>query len=119
MRNLKEGSCGWDDISASIIKKTYTSFIQPLTHILNLSIIKGVFPNELKIARVIPLFKSGDTMLFSNYRPVSVLPVFSKILERLMYNRLLFFINEHDILYKYQFAHLGIKHINIDNSLAK
>ena len=43
-------------------------------------------------------------MLFSNYRPVSVLPVFSKILERLMYNRLLLFINEHDILYRYQFG---------------
>ena len=43
-------------------------------------------------------------MLFSNYRPVSVLPIFSKILERLMYNRLLAFINKHDILYSYQFG---------------
>ena len=99
IQNLKESSSGWDDISASIIKKTYSCFIQPLTHILNLSIIKGVFPNELKIARVVPLFKSGDAMLFSKYRPVSVLPAFSKILERLIYNRLLIFINEHDILY--------------------
>ena len=104
IKNLKEGSSGWDDISASIVKKTYNSFIAPITHILDISIKNGIFPNELKIARVIPLFKSGDNMLFSNYRPVSVLPVFSKILERLMYNRLLKFINEHDILYKYQFG---------------
>lgn len=104
IRNLKEDSSGWDDISASMIKKTFTSFIEPLTHILNISIINGVFPNELKIARVIPLFKSGDAMMFSNYRPVSVLPVFSKILERIMYNRLITFINAHDILYKYQFG---------------
>ena len=102
--NLKEGSSGWDDISASVIKKTYRSFIEPITHILNISITKGIFPNELKVAKVIPLFKSGDTMLFSNYRPVSVLPVFSKILERLMYNRLLDFINKNNILYLYQFG---------------
>ena len=104
IRNVKEGSSGWDDISASVVKKTYSSFIEPITHILNISITKGVFPNELKIAKVIPLFKSGDTMIFSNYRPVSVLPVFSKILERLMYNRLLGFINKHRILYMYQFG---------------
>ena len=87
-----------------MVKKTYSSFIEPITHILNISITEGVFPNELKIAKVIPLFKSGDTMIFSNYRPVSVLPVFSKILERLMYNRLLGFINKHKILYMYQFG---------------
>ena len=98
IKSLKEGSCGWDDISARIVKKTYTSFIGPITHIMNISITNGVFPNELKIARVIPLFKSGDSMQFSNYRPVSVLPVFSKILERLMYSRLLSFIKEHRIL---------------------
>ena len=71
---------------------------------MNLSITKGIFPSELKIARVIPLFKSGDPTSFSNYRPVSVLPIFSKILERLMYRRLLSFINEHKLLYHYQFG---------------
>ena len=66
--------------------------------------MNGVVPNELKIARVVPIFKSGDTMLFSNYRPVSVLPLFSKILERLMYTRLLSFVNKHNLLYKFQFG---------------
>ena len=93
VKNLKEGGCGWDSISASVVKATYIGFVEPLTHIFNLSLSQGVFPNELKIARVIPLFKSGNSMILSNYRPVSVLPVFSKILERLMYNRLLSFIN--------------------------
>ena len=51
-----------------------------------------------------PIFKSGDDMLFSNYRPVSVLSVFSKVIERLMYNRLIGFINDNDILYEYQFG---------------
>ena len=104
IKQLNTGSCGWDDISASVVKTTFQSFIEPLTHILNISITKGVFPNEMKIARVIPLFKSGDSMVFSNYRPVSVLPVFSKILERLMYNRFLSFIQKHHILYLYQFG---------------
>ena len=71
---------------------------------MNLSITKGVFPDELKVARVIPLFKSGDVTSFSNYRPVSVLPLFSKILERLMYSRLLSFINKYKLLYDYQFG---------------
>ena len=71
---------------------------------MNLSLRYGIFPAELKIARVIPLFKSEDPGCFSNYRPVSVLPLFSKILERLMYQRLLSFINKHNILYSFQFG---------------
>ena len=64
----------------------------------------GIFPSELKIANVIPMFKSGDDMVFSNYRPVSVLPVLSKILERLMYNRLILYINRYGSLHEYQFG---------------
>ena len=102
--NLKDGSSGWDDISSSIVKSTYENFISPLTHIMNISILQGVFPNEMKIAKVVPIFKAGDSMVMSNYRPVSVLPLFSKILERLMYTRLLSFINDNGLLYKYQFG---------------
>ena len=79
IKNLKVSSPGWDWISAVVVKATYACFIEPLTHILNLSIMHGVFPSELKLAKVIPLYKANDAMLFSNYRPVSVLPVFSKI----------------------------------------
>ena len=104
IRNLKLSSAGWDDVSASVVKSTYENFIVPLTYIMNLSIMKGIFPSELKIARVIPLFKSGDSTSFSNYRPVSVLPLISKILERLMYTRLLSFINKYNLLYKFQFG---------------
>ena len=60
------------------IKLIYT----PLTYIINLSLNSGAVPQEMKIARVIPLFKSGDKSLLTNYRPVSVLPVFSKFLEK-------------------------------------
>ena len=62
-----------------------------------------MFQKELKIANIVPIFK-GNEMVFTNYRPVSVLPVFSKLLERLMYNRPFDFTNENKILYKYQFG---------------
>ena len=64
----------------------------------------GIFPDELKIANVVIIFKSGDDMVFSNYRPVSVLPIFSKLLERLVCNRLIKFINYSKLLYDYQFG---------------
>ena len=53
---------------------------------------------------MVPIFKSSDEMLFSNYRPVSVLPVFSKVLERLMCNRLITYINQNHLLYNLQFG---------------
>ena len=59
-----------------------------------LSLSKGVFPDAMKIARVIPLFKSGDKHVFNNYTPVSLLPQFSKILEKLFNNRLDSFIDK-------------------------
>ena len=65
-----------------------------------MSIVSGIVPDELKIARVIPLLKSGDRSLFTNYRPVSVLPAFSKIFERAIYNRLLSYLDKHKVLSK-------------------
>ena len=104
VKSLKNTSAGWDGIHSKIIKKAFSVISKPLTHVLNLSFMQGFFPDSMKLARVIPLFKSGNSMLISNYRPVSILPVLSKLLEKLMYNRLIGFINEHDILYKYQFG---------------
>ena len=66
--------------------------------IIDLSLSSGVVPDQMKIARVIPLFKSGDLSLFTNYKPVSVLPAFSKILERIVYNRLIHLLNKYSIL---------------------
>ena len=78
IKNLKESSPGWDDISSSIVKHTCHYFIEPLLHVSNLIITQGVFPHELKVAKVIPLFKSNDPKVFSKYRPVSVLHLFPK-----------------------------------------
>ena len=94
LKDMINSSAGWDCISPSIIKKTYEYFVVPLVHICNVSFLYGVFPNELKIAKVIPLFKGGESKYLINYRPVSVLPVFSKVLERLMYDRIMEFVKE-------------------------
>ena len=69
------------------LKISSQSLLKPLTHICNFSISQGIFPEQLKIANVIPLYKSDDSMSFNNYRPVSVLCVLSKIFEKIMYKR--------------------------------
>ena len=102
--NFKDSAAGWDDLRPHIMKLIQNCIKSPLAHICNRSFMTGIFPSELKIANVVPIFKSGDDMVFSNYRPVSVLPVLSKILERLMYNRLILYINCHGLLYEYQFG---------------
>ena len=101
---MKDCSSGWDQILPRVVKSTYQNFIVPITHVMNLSIINGVVPNELKVAKVVPIYKSGDRRLINNYRPVSVPPCFSKILEKLMYNRISNFINKHSLLNEYQFG---------------
>ena len=95
---------GHDSISMNLIKDSIDKIIFPITGIINLSITSGIVPNQLKIARVIPLFKSGEQDIFTNYRPESVLPAFSKILERVMYNRLLRFLNAFKILSDNQYG---------------
>ena len=78
--------------------------VKPLAHICNTSVMNGIFPDRMKIARVIPLFKNGDVKEFSNYRSVSILPQFSKILEKVFHNRLMSFINDKQILNNSQFG---------------
>lgn len=65
---------------------------------------QGVFPDCLKIAKVIPVYKSGDASDPSNFRPISTLSTFSKIFEKLLVNRFISFINQNNILYKYQYG---------------
>ena len=77
--NLKNSVPGYDEVTAGILKLSLPVINDPLTHILNLSLLEGVFPSELKVANVLPLYKVDDDMLFNNYRPVSLLSVLSKI----------------------------------------
>ena len=85
-------SCDCNDLSMHIVKSTFNAIVQPFTYICNLSFQSGVFPNKIKIAKVIPLFKTGEKSNFTNYRPVSLLPQFSKMLEKLFDVILKFFL---------------------------
>ena len=82
-------SPGFDGISSMVLKNCFGALHKPLLHIFNLSQVKGNFPDDLKIVCVTPVFKGGDEKDLGNYRPISVLHCFSKILERIMYNRLI------------------------------
>lgn len=101
---IKNKSPGHDGITPRIIKETAIEISNPLLHIFNLSISLGRVPDQLKIAKVIPVFKKGDPQLPGNYRPISLLSVFDKILEKIMYNRLYSHLQNNNILYKYQFG---------------
>ena len=90
----------------STIKQSIHCIAAPLTHIINLSSNHGVVPKEMKIAHVVPIFKSGDQTLFTtcNYKPISVLPCFPKFLERIIYNQILLYLNNFYILHDNQYS---------------
>ncbi len=97
-------SPGIDAISPRIVKSTIDSFADVLTDIFNKSYQQGIVPNLLKIAMIIPLYKDGERKLFSNYRPISILPCISKILERLTYNRLVSYFISNNLFSNSQFG---------------
>ena len=97
-------SPGYDNISNKILKLTAKEISKPLTHIFNLTFQNGDIPEKLKLAIVTPIFKAGENNKYENYRPISVLSCFSKLLEKLMYKRLIDFIDKNQILSKHQYG---------------
>ena len=100
---------------------------EPLTYVYNLSPTQVVFPDELKLANVRPLYKNDDPYAFSNYRPVSLLNVLSKVFEKVIYNRLIEFLEIYKIIVNQQigfqitFLQYGFNDVDgqIDYSLGK
>ena len=95
---------GYDEVSFNAIKKWFGSLHKPLLHISNASLQNGTFPDELEIGRVTRLFKNGSDSDLGNYRPISVLPCFSKIYEKIMYKHLYKHLSDNNILYRKQFG---------------
>jgi hypothetical protein len=91
-------------ISMFFIKKFIYILAKPIYFILYKSFETGIVPDQLKIAKVIPIFKGGDSSLADNYRPISLLPNFSKIMEKVVSIRLSRFLNDHEILSPTQFG---------------
>lgn len=104
-KDLKSNkSQGHDRISTSLLKQIIHSIVSPLNHIFNLSITTGIVPKSLKMAKVNPIFKKGDPYKISNYRPISILPSISKILEKTIYKRLYTFLDIYALLNLNQFG---------------
>ncbi|XP_065684224.1 uncharacterized protein LOC136096636 [Hydra vulgaris] len=99
----KNKSAGLDEINTNVLKSVFDIIELPLFIIFKLSLKNGDFPDQLKLAKIIPNYKNGDDSLESNYRPISILSCFSKVLERIMYNRIYNFIDKNNILYPKQF----------------
>ena len=99
IKSLKlKNSSGYDEISTKLVKICSPFISSPLAHICNKSLSSGIFPDRLKYAIVIPLFKKCDKAKTSNYRPISTSSSFSKILEKVMYNQLQEHLNKYNNL---------------------
>lgn len=105
IKSLKvDCSTGLDMISAKILKSFILILATPIKHICSLAFDTGVFPDRFKTSRILPIYKAGDRDCVNNYRPISILPTLSKILERLLNNRLTSFLKKNEILAKNQFG---------------
>ncbi len=93
---------GCDNISARFLKDAASEIVCPLTHIMNLSLRMESVPSDFKQARVVPLFKKGNRNFEGNYRTVSIHPVISKILERIVHNQLSTYLQENKVIYQHQ-----------------
>ena len=114
IHKLKENKlCGHDEIPPKLVKNISKYIIKPLTNIYNQSFLTGSIPDNLKVALVTPVFKANDKEEFSNQRPISVLPCFSKILEKLMCNRLLKHLDQDNLFFPSQFGFRGKHSMNL------
>ena len=105
LANFKpKNSSGMDEIPITVLKTTPDNILYALTHVFNLSMLNGKFITCFKTAKVIPIFKKGNRTIVSNYRPISLLPTMSKVLEKIMYNRVISFLNKQDFFYKHQYG---------------
>ena len=103
--NLKaKNSCGVDHISNNFLKQIIHVIKLPLCQIFNMSLNAGMFPNLMKLAKVLPLFKSGDPTIADNYRPILLLPVISKVLEKVVYQCIVSHVEDKNIVYDRQFG---------------
>ena len=101
---LNKRSSGYDDISNYLLKQLKNYICIPLTLIFNLSIEHGVFPSKMKLADVVPLFKSKECYLTNNYHPISLLITSSKLLEKLIYKRKYAHLNNNGLIFENQYG---------------
>lgn len=104
IKSLKNKKCSTEDFAPFIIKENAYLLVQPIAYLFNQSISTGKFPNKLKSACIIPLHKKGPKTDLNNYRPISLLNIFSKIFEKIMKIHLVSFLDRNSILNENQFG---------------
>ena len=105
IQSLKpKSSSGHDEISTLLLKRISLLVSGPLTLMINQSLLTGIFPDKLKIAKVIPLFKKDNPYIFDNYRPISLLPSFSKVFEKVVFIQVYEYFHSNKLLYKSQYG---------------
>ena len=97
-------SCGHDNISSTVLKYISKEISECITLIVNQSIVTGIYPDKLKVAKVVPIFKKEDKLQLKNYRPISVLPVISKIFENVMLTQLVEYFTTNNLLSSQQYG---------------
>ena len=97
-------STGHDNISNKLLKSLQVVISKSLTLIINQSLNTGIFPQKLKLAKVIPIHKKGEKTKLQNYRPISLLPSISKIFERVVFNQLYEYLEKHNLLNSNQYG---------------
>ena len=102
---MQKKSCDAYGLSQAVVLSDGGILVPVLTHLANCSMRTGTVPDKMKIARVIPIYKGkGERHSFTNYRPISLLPVFSKILEKMIYSKIFEFLVRYQILFKSQYG---------------
>ena len=92
-------SVGHDGISMKVVKLFSMNLLDCLTQVINQSLSTGIFPDKLKIAKILPIYKKEENNIFDNYRPISLLPTLSKVFERIVYNQLYSYFIQNKLLY--------------------
>ena len=104
LKNMKDKGSNLYCIRPSLLLKVSNIIIPLLVYLYNLCLIKGIYPNKLKTARVVPIFKNGKTAILSNYRPISNLSAINKVFEKLTYERIMSFVSKYKIIKDTQFG---------------
>lgn len=123
----KSGSPGYDNINAHTIKLICASVAEPMTKIINEMITRSSFPDDMKIARLIPIYKSGDCNLPTNYKAISILPVLSKPVETILRDLMNEFLDANNIINRNQHGFVAganttsacVEFININSNVAR
>ena len=99
-----KSSAGHDNISSKLLIQIMPCIISPVVHLFNLSFKTGFIPKNYKSAKVIPIFKAGEQNRFDNYRPISILNAFSKLMEKIVAGQMIKYLNKYKILYEHQYG---------------